>query len=225
MIKRLIKRSQYPLQSYSQSGEDIIARRVLLKLGIKKPTYLDIGANYPVALNNTYLLYKNGSRGVLVEPEPALYKRLKSKRKKDIVLNIGIGIDDADSADFYIMENKYLNTFDKESAESLENKIIDVVKVPLMNINRIIREHFKSCPDFISLDTEGIDLQILRAFDFNSFRPAVFCIETINYTEDNSEVKQDEIIELMKSHNYLAFADTYINTVFVDKDRWRQRGR
>ena len=67
--------------SFAQSGEDVIVRQLLEELGVKKPTYLDIGARYPVRMNNTFLLYRSGGRGVLVEPNVDLIRSLKRKRR------------------------------------------------------------------------------------------------------------------------------------------------
>ncbi len=64
---------------------------------------------------------------------------------------------------------------------------------------------------------------ILQNFDFETYRPAVFCVETLTYTEDKSERKLTEIIELMHANGYLTYADTYINTVFVDAAAWKRR--
>lgn len=201
--------------------------RILGRLHISKPTYLDIGANHPIELNNTYKFYETGCRGVLVEPDPALYEELRRVRPKDIVLNAGIGVDDASSVDFYIMDNRFLSTFSKEGAEHIasygKNTIEQVVKIPLMNINAVIAEHFKTCPNFVSLDVEGYDFDILKTFDFTAYRPEVFCLETIKYAQDNTEQKIPEIFDFMLSHGYMVYGDTYINTIFVDKVKWMNR--
>ncbi len=220
-------RNNFRKVSYSQCGEDIIVNFIISSLGISKPTYLDIGAYHPEALNNTYFFYLKGYSGVLIEPDPQNYSILKKKRKKDIVLNVGIGIDDKLMADFFIMSSKTLNTFSKEDAERLllygNQKIEQVLKIPLKNINSIIKEYFQVCPNFVSLDVEGLDYEILKSFDFLKFRPQVFCIETLTYTEDNTERKLCEIIELMKEQDYLPYADTYINTIFVEAKAWKNR--
>jgi len=213
--------------SFSQCGEDIIVNFILSSLGISNPTYLDIGAYHPTNLNNTYYFYLKGCSGVLIEPDPQNYRILKNKRNKNTVLNVGIGIDDALMADFFIMTTKTLNTFSREDAERLilygNQKIEQVLKIPLKNINSIIKEHFQTCPNFVSLDVEGLDYEILKSFDFLKFRPQVFCIETLSYTEDNTERKIYEIIDLMKEKDYLPYADTYINTIFVEAKAWRNR--
>lgn len=213
--------------SHSQCGEDLIARFVFDALGIEKPSYLDIGAYHPAYLSNTFLFYRQQGRGVLVEPDPILFAEIKKVRTRDTCLNAGVGTGRADKADFYIMTTKTLNTFSKQDAEKYQEygnqKIERIIQVPLLSINAIIKEHFASPPNFVSIDIEGLDLEVLKTFDFTASRPEVFCIETLTYTEDKTEEKIEEIAELMIGNGYLAYADTYINTIFIDKAAWLNR--
>ena len=176
ILSSLLKKTRYASPanySYSQCGEDIIVRRVLGKLGIKKPTYLDVGANDPVKLNNTYLFYTKGGKGVLVEPDPDLCKILKKVRPNDTIINAGIGTDEEGTADFYIMSNKLLNTFSPEEAENISkydsNKVEQTVEVPLLNINHFIKDSFTSCPNFISIDIEGLDFKVVNSLNFDQY--------------------------------------------------------
>lgn len=213
--------------SYAQSGEDLIADFILTNLKINNPIYLDIGAHHPTYLSNTYLFYKKGSFGVCIEPDPELYAKIKKKRKNDLCINAGIGINSASEADFYIMSTRTLNTFSRTEAERYQSygrQLIDkVVKIPLMTINDILDHFIGKELNFVSLDVEGLDFEIIKAFDFDKQRPEVVCIETITYTEDNSEEKEYPIIEYMLENSYMVYADTYINTVFVDKQKWKNR--
>jgi FkbM family methyltransferase len=213
--------------SYSQCGEDLIVDFVFNALGISKPSYLDIGAHHPTHLNNTYLFYQKGCKGVCIEPNPALFAKIQRIRKRDICLNVGVGISLEREADFFVMSSDTLSTFSRETAERYQSygnqSIVKVIRIPLVPINDIIKEHFKDCPDFVSLDVESMELEVLKTFDFTSFRPAVFCIETLTYTEDKSERKIDEISALMHSKGYLTYADTYMNTIFVAKQAWLSR--
>lgn len=86
----------------------------------------------------------------------------------------------------------------------------------LVSINDIIKNEFESCPDFISLDVEGIDLEIMKEFDFSLYRPKIFCIETITYSPNLRGEKMLGIITLLQAQDYKIFADTYVNTIFVD---------
>lgn len=208
--------------SFSQTGEDIIMLFIFNSFKIKKITYLDIGTNHPFNLNNTYLFYLLGLNGVCVEPDPSLFEKIKKNRKRDVCINVGIGIGNQKEGQFYLMSNSVFNTFSEEEARKLEfNKdasIIKTINMPLNSINDIINSNFSTCPDIISLDVEGIDLQILQELNFSKYRPKVFCIETISYSSNLNGTKAEGILELMKQNNYRIFADTYINTIFVDNN-------
>ncbi len=214
--------------SYSQLGEDLIVNFIFKNFKIEKPTYIDIGAHHPTHLSNTYLFYKGGSKGICIEPDPELFKNIEKKRKNDICLNIGIGTEEEKLADYYVMNDKVLNTFSKEEAEYLTNatskKIEKIIKMPLVPMSKIIEKYLNNkTPNFVSLDTEGYDFEILKSLDFDNFRPEVFCVETLTYTENKDERKEDEVIDFMKEKGYFVFADTYINTIFVDKTKWLNR--
>jgi hypothetical protein len=84
MIKEIVNRifrSKYYKISYSQSGEDLILDFLLYDLNIKPITYLDIGTNDPIEINNTYLFYTKGYSGVCVEPNPIMFEKIKRFRK------------------------------------------------------------------------------------------------------------------------------------------------
>lgn len=214
--------------SYAQLGEDLVIDFIFKQLKISKPTYLDIGAHHPIRLNNTYFFYKKGSNGICIEPNPQLYKKLARIRKHDICLNIGVSANEEKIADYYVMSESVLNTFSKREAEHLvkttSKKIEKIIKIPLIPINKIIEEYFNGkIPNFISLDTESNDFEILKSLNFRKFKPEIFCIETLTYTENKTERKINEIIDFMTEKNYFILADTYINTIFVDKNKWLNR--
>jgi FkbM family methyltransferase len=210
--------------SYAQQGEDLalwqIAHNVLR---FEHPTYMDIGAHHPVLNNNTYYFYERGSRGVLVEPNPALHGLLAKVRPRDVLLRAGIGVTAQAKADFYVIggsEDGQLNTFSREQAERLaagskgRYRIESVIKVPLLDINEVMREHWNGAPNLLSLDTEGFDLPILRSIDFGRFRPDVVCVETVEIGGRRPLV---EIMELMLQKGYQPRGGSFVNTIFVDR--------
>jgi len=217
-MKRQIKKI-----SYSQSGEDIIVDFIMKAVNVKNISYLDIGTYDPIFINNTYLFYKRGFRGVCIEPNRKFYEEITRKRPEDTVLHAGIS-NESGEMDYYEMKTPTLNTFNKEDAYRLKKegiKIINVRKITTMNINDIMDTHFKGGPAFISMDTEGIELDILQSMDFEIHRPVVFCIETIEYSKDKKkQVKDKDIIDFLSSKGYFVYADTYINSIFLDKNRW-----
>jgi FkbM family methyltransferase len=212
--------------SYSQCGEDLILRHLLRVLDVDKVVYLDLGAHHPTYLSNTYLFYQEGGHGVCVEPDPSLSAELEAKRSRDVILNCGVGVKN-DVADFFVMTTNTLSTFSRAEAERYQaygnQRIVKTMQVELRTIDDILAHHFEQCPHLVSLDVEGLDYRILQSLDFSIYRPRVFCLETLTYTEDRAERKLDEIIELMLENGYLVYADTYINTIFVDSAAWENR--
>ncbi len=208
--------------SYSQCGEDLIINFMFKSMGINRPTYLDIGAYDPIELSNTYLFYLQGSRGVCIEPDPHQCQKIKLHRPEDKCLNIGIGKKKSEPKDFYVMSNKTLSTFSKSTALQLAKEsqyaIADIIKIPLNSINQIISDHFNDSLDLISLDTEGIDEQILTSMNFSNSRPKVFCVETINFLASDAKHKTSAISSFMSNNGYTQYAHTHINTIFIDNN-------
>jgi FkbM family methyltransferase len=211
--------------SYSQSGEDLIIKNIFDTVGISHPSYLDIGAHHPLYFNNTAIFYNNGSKGINIEPDPELFKHFPIERTRDINLNIGIS-DTSGEQDFYIINVPTLNTFSKETAEDYSKEgnyfIKEVKKIKTESINEILKQYCNDgFPNLLTIDTEGVDELILNSIDFNSTNiPIVICIETISFSETGNGVKNRKIIEFLESKNYLYFADTNINSIFVHKSYW-----
>jgi hypothetical protein len=207
----------YAQQSFAQEGEDLILENVFAFLDVRRPTYIDIGAHRPILGNNTYLFYRKGSRGVLVEPNPLLTPELRKVRPGDAVLEIGIGARAEDEeVDYYVIDGDgQANTFSEAQVRKLRaaNYVVkSVIKRTLVNVNKVLSERFPAgAPDLFSTDTEGYDLTILRSLDFERFRPKAFCIETLAGLEVD-----EAIVDHMRSKDYEVRGGTFVNTIFVD---------
>jgi FkbM family methyltransferase len=208
--------------SYSQNGEDILMAKALKGLKRKHITYLDIGAHAPIALSNTYLFYRGGHRGVTIEPNPALYIEHRKLRPRDVCLNVGIALGRETEMDYYMFEDSVMNTFSKMQLEHLIHNTnytaYQTRRLPMMPVNAVLDHYFTSAPNVVSLDTEGADLDILQTWDFSKWRPDLFCVETITYEQNATARKLTEIVRFMSSNRYSVYADTHINTVFLNDD-------
>ena len=209
--------------SYSQSGEDILISFLLEMLAPNcTRKYLDIGANHPYHLSNTALLYKNGGSGVLIEPDPFFANLLRKKRPRDNVMECGVHFSGENSADFYIMDSPTLNTFSEQEMlryVAMGHQLINTINVNLFNINKILETAGEL--DFLNLDIEGLDFAVLKMIDWTKHRPKCVCVESIAYEKDKEPEKLGNIINLMLSQNYILYADTFINSIFVDKYQWQ----
>ena len=88
--------------------------------------------------------------------------------------------------------------------------------MPLLDINDVMAEHFKGAPTFLSVDTEGLDLAILRSIDYGRFRPAIICAETL---VSGTRRIRAEIPEFLATRGYAARGGSFVNTIFVDANR------
>jgi FkbM family methyltransferase len=201
--------------SFSQRGEDLLALALLRQIGVSKPTYVDVGANHPTKLSNTYLMYLLGGRGMLIEPDPEAAVAMRKIRPLDTIVNAGVAQSDGEM-DFFVMTNNVANTFSRTEAEELErrdgNRIKRILRVPVRNLQSLLQQH-RIIPDFLSVDVEGMDLEILQTINWNSARPKVVCVETIDYF---TQLTRLEIKEFLEEQGYAVRADTHINSIFID---------
>jgi FkbM family methyltransferase len=215
--------------SFSQSGEDRIVKFLFDVLGIVRYRYLDVGAHHPRRFSNTYLFYTLGGSGVLVEPNPRWAALIARVRPRDRCLNAGLAAQARSGVPFYVMKSDTLCTFSKDEAERMAaecgEEISEVRQLDLVAPQSVLSADFSEGLNLVSLDVEGLELEILEAFDLQRYRPEVFCIETISYATNGRGEKSGDLVEFMTSNGYLVYADTYINTIFVDRSRWESLRR
>lgn len=213
-------------KSYSQSGEDLIVQFIFDRLKIKNPSYIDIGAHHPYLISNTAIFYLNGSKGINIEPDKRLFSEFIKERKNDINLNIGIS-NETGMLEYFIMNEKSLNTFSKDDALQAQKEgksIVNSVMIMTDTLNNIIKQYCNNeFPNFLSIDVEGFDEDILRSIDFENNFPLVICVETISYSEKGLGEKNHSIIQLLIKNEYILYADTYINSIFVKKEIWENQ--
>lgn len=224
-LKNILLNIKYnlPKISYSQCGEDLIIKHIFDYLGKKNIFYIDIGTNHPKFFNNTYLFYKKGGNGICVEPDPTLFNKIKCTRKRDICLNVGISDNNSKKVlPFYMMSENTLNTFSENRAKELENKNIkikEIREINILNINDLFDIYIKENKkiDLFSLDIEGLDFDILKNIDFDKYRPLIICVETVDYVGVGLGSKDFKFKDFLNTKEYVLYADTHINSIFVDK--------
>ncbi len=217
------------LLSFSQYGEDKIldfAIRILLNKGIVSDiNYLDIGGCLPYSSSNTFFLYRQGYRGVVIEADPELAKNFKRERKEDIVLNIGITPEKTSAGMSFYYADGVCGSFRKDNVTAALEKLglkneCKSREIPVRNINDIMDEYFAAGTlTLLSIDVEGLDKEILSGFCFEKYQPLFLCVETAELCGENFlGQKSEEINHLLKSKGYKIYADTYVNTIFIRED-------
>lgn len=204
--------------SYAQHGDDIIAINIFHNIGIRMPSYIDIGAHHPINISNTALLYRSGCRGINVEPNPNLIEEFYKFRPDDINLNVGAS-DQSGNLDFYMVDDySGRNSFDLRSIEAFvrENpqfRVSEVRSIAVTTVKDIVDDYAGGIfPDFLSLDVEGLDLRILRSIFPNEAGPKVVCVE---HTSGDSTVIYHEIRDFMAGVGYFPVFKTTGNAFFA----------
>lgn len=217
---------EHKYDSFSQEGEDRIVKMLLQSERIidGDVTYLDIGCNDPIALNNTFLLSKSFvvKKGVLVEPNIKLSQRITQVRPNDIVINKGVGIVAGELSYYDFGDYHTLNTCSEEEKDFIIKQgfqLKSATKVDVVPINDLLHEHFPDGRlDFLSIDIEGSDEEIVKSIDYGFIRPAIICIETAVYKGGKIDC-MSRLVNFLKSKGYYLTADTSLNSIFIDAER------
>jgi len=215
-------------KTYSQAGEDAILLYACAMLGIppEQCTYLDLGANKPVEMSNTYFFYEQGARGVLLEANPLLIPALKQQRSGDVILNQAVSDKAGETVLFHILNLDGLSRIGDVSEILAENpaaKLEQSIEIRTTCYNDIIRNYFAShAPVILNLDIEGLEMQILQSMDLEQFRPLFIIIEMIPYSRKlTAGIKDAELLQFLESRHYIEYAFTGINSVFIDQYQYQ----
>ncbi len=163
--------------SYAQNYEDILLSRVFREPG---GFYLDVGANHPVFHSVTKLFSDRGWTGINVEPSPIVFEALRAARPRDVNLNVGLS--DRDATLTFYETNVYhgWSTFRPELAEHYRGIGVAMAErpVPVTTLARVCAEHVGDRTiDFLKIDAEGFEREVLLGADFGRWRPRVLLIE------------------------------------------------
>jgi len=202
--------------SYSQEGEDMLLSRIFPDK--TDGFYVDIGAHHPFRFSNTYFFYKKGWKGINIDPIPGVKNLFDKYRERDINLEIGVSNIEEFST-YYQFNEPALNTFNQIEAESkngIHNGtyfITNRIQIQTKKLSTILKENLKENIqiDFLNIDVEGLDFEVLQSNDWESFRPKVILIEELKF--DFSELNKNSINDFLNKQGYKLMYRT-VNTSF-----------
>jgi hypothetical protein len=198
--------------SFSQSGEDMVIRS--LNRWKKDGFFVDIGAHHPIRFSNTFYFYLEGWTGINVDPIPGIMDLFNETRPRDINLEIAVG--ESGVSEFFQFEEGAYNTFDKEIAKNMIShkisplqKVHQIKKYPLKEIlEKYVPINTKI--DLMTIDAEGLDVEILQSNDWEKFRPEYICAEC--HTTDESRPMNPR--KILEANGYSFVCQTEFSSIY-----------
>jgi FkbM family methyltransferase len=205
---------RYLRNSYSQEGEDIILARIFEN--IDTGYYVDIGAHHPFRFSNTYYFYKKNWKGINVDAMPGSMNVFNDIRPKDINLEFAVSTTSENNI-FHIFNDPALNTFDIDLAKSRVNNIHLVtnrIEIETVTLEFILEKYLpiNQNINFLTIDVEGLDYEVLQSNNWNKYRPNCVLIEIGDFYNIQLCIK-NKINILLDNLGYTFFAKT-VNTAF-----------
>lgn len=170
---------------YSQWGEDLFVHHTIMeeKEDPNNGFYVDIGAYHPFRYSNTYFAYKKGWKGICVEPNPEVKELFLKYRERDICFHCGISDSPRDSLDYYMFEEPaYNGFFSEQMLKEIGNgsvRCLRKIKVPVYSLKEILKACQVDDIDYMSVDVECMELDVLKSNDWNKYRPRRLLIEQL----------------------------------------------
>ncbi len=163
--------------SYAQNREDVLLHRVFSDSS--RGLYIDVGACDPVTHSVTKHFYERGWDGINIEPIPAMYEALAQDRPRDVNLCVGLS-DREGTLNFHeCIDLAELSTFSDEQAEGLRKSGFAIVdhEIPVTTLARVCERHVDRTIDFLKVDVESIEREVLAGADWSRYRPRVVLVE------------------------------------------------
>lgn len=207
----------YHSLSFSQEGEDLIVKELFH--GKTQGFYVDVGAHHPQRFSNTYYFYLKGWKGINIDAMPDSMKIFELLRPNDINLEFPVS-DKSETLTYYEFNESAINSFSlplsqKRDLESKSYKIVSETRMQTQTLAKVLDTYlpFNQVIDFLSIDVEGLDYQVLISNDWEKYRPKIVLVEDLNlrFLED---VNDSKIYNFLLSKGYRLMAKTLRTLIF-----------
>jgi FkbM family methyltransferase len=173
--------------------------------------FVEVGANDPCSGSQTWLLEQSGWRGILVEPQTALCEKLRLKRKNSRVFQVACSAPGKEGeATLHIARADGCSTLEKQ-ADSHGIEFTGVERVQVTTLDQVLAEAGNPAIDFLSIDVEGHEIEVMRGFDFRRHHPSLILIE--------DGVRTLEKHRFLKQRGYKLVKRTSLNNWYIPKEQ------
>ena len=193
--------------------EELIEKQLVWEFFGRKSEgfFVEVGANDPHSGSQTWLLEENGWRGVLVEPQAALCEKLRCERKHSRIFQVACsGPEREGEADLQIGAHDGISTLEQQ-VDSHGIRFIGTEHVKVTTLDKVLQEAGVGTIDFLSLDVEGHEIEVMRGFDFEKYRPSLILIE--------DGVRSLDKHCFLKRRGYRLVKRTTLNNWYIPRDQ------
>ena len=204
-------------KTYSMNGEDIFINNYFKK---KMGFYVDVGAYHPLELSNTFLLYKKGWGGINIDINKISVDYFNFLRPDDININIAVSNKGTTKTIYYQKNKSPLNTLNLKQANKRFIGDIKKRKIKSETLSAIIdNTKFRGKKiNFLNIDAEGSDLEVLKSLNFLRYKPELICVELIdNFNPNKKTVKKDKIYSFLSKKKYKLLWSGHFSHIFGSK--------
>jgi FkbM family methyltransferase len=205
----------FPIASYSAFGED----RLILKYLARRPPgfYVDVGAHQPVDYSNTYALHLAGWRGIAIDPDPEAVAAFRRARPRDTALQLAIGTAPG-RATLHLFNDRSMNTVDPGSFARFRanprKRHLGDIEVERRTLASVLAQSVPADTnvDFLNVDCEGADLDVLRSNDWARFHPFLLAVEDLDL--DLERVTESAIFRFLRPLGYRLVSHLHYTSIY-----------
>lgn len=208
----------FPKKSYSMFGEDLEVDKFFQNKN--NGFYVDVGCYHPLEGNNTYLLYKRNWRGINIDANSLSIDLFNKARREDININLAVDTKSSKVKLFFRKEINMLNTTNEKCAKI---HFLNGYKEKFVNsdtLNSIIgKTVYKNKEiDFLNVDVEWNEINVLKSLDFDTYKPKLICIEIHNhedtYVYDKNFIMKNPIYIFLQNIGYKKIWEKEFSFIF-----------
>ena len=195
----------------TQASPEAVEKELIWKFFSQRRTgvFVEVGANDPVAGSQTWLLEQNGWRGVLVEPQSRHCEKLRQQRKNSQVFQVACSSPEMEGEmDLHLAAQDGTSTLRKQP-DTHGIRFVGTERVKVTTLTKVLQSADVARIDFLSLDVEGHEIEVMRGLDFEKFPPALILIE--------DGVRDLRKHNFLKSRGYKLVKRTSINNWYVPR--------
>ena len=184
-----------------------------------KGRFVDIGCFHPTRHNNTYTMYKSGWHGINIDLNPLTIDLFNFARKKDININAAISDTEENKTLYFVGELNTQNTLEAnhllflKNHHNLKEEEISEQIIKTKRLDKILDSYNFNDIDFMNIDVEGHELNILNSIDFLKYKIKFICIEMIDHN-DQAKLINEKLNAILIRNGYVLEKKIDFNFIF-----------